>query len=601
MDTSDWGKIPIQFGSLVSPLFGWYHPPGSARRAGGIIICNPLGDDLVRAHRPLRHLAERLAAAGFPVLRFDYRGTGDAAGDESEPARVPAWLTDIGSAVDELRARSGVARVALVGLRAGAVLAWAVGAGREDVDAVVSWTGFAGGGAAVDEMVRTHRLHRKLEPQAFSGGPSAPGGEESLGFFLSDETMAGLREIALGALPRRSSLRGLVLAPGESDAVTPALAGFAVERRQVPPDKFLIVPPHQGPLPEEALAVVGEWLEGVWANERSDQPGVDETSDQRGVALPASPAARGRGVEEPHFISGPGRLFGILHRPAAPRSELPALVLLNAGCVPRMGAHRQYLPLARRWAGLGFSVLRLDLSGIGDSPAAPGAEENLTYPPRALDDIEQALTWLAGEAGARQFVLAGLCSGADLALAAADDPRVAGVVMMNPRTFFLHELGAVESFKGARWYQDALHRKDAWVKLLRGQVDLVRVARTVAPKALQILRRGARRLVERDDGDAGSVPARLRGLAERGVDLLLVVAPHDPGIDYVDANFGAGMAALRQVANFRRAEVPGTDHTFTALWAQRAVADLVTEHLAGRYLAATAAAPASAAALGVTG
>jgi hypothetical protein len=58
--------VPLRFGGPGGSLFGWYHPPrGALARAAGIVLCNPLGDDDVRAHRPLRHLAERLSAAGF--------------------------------------------------------------------------------------------------------------------------------------------------------------------------------------------------------------------------------------------------------------------------------------------------------------------------------------------------------------------------------------------------------------------------------------------------------------------------------------------------------------------------------------------------------
>jgi hypothetical protein len=90
-----------------------------------------------------------------------------------------------------------------------------------------------------------------------------------------------------------------------------------------------------------------------------------------------------------------------------------------------------------------------------------------------------------------------------------------------------------------------------------------------------------RRLVKRGDD---SVPGRLRALCARGVDVSLIVAPHDPGIDYVDANFGAGMRALGTVPNFQRITIDGTDHTFTALWAQKRVGELVTEHLVARHL-----------------
>jgi pimeloyl-ACP methyl ester carboxylesterase len=333
------------------------------------------------------------------------------------------------------------------------------------------------------------------------------------------------------------------------------------------------VPPHQGPLPEEALAAIAEWLVGLYP-ERSES--VAPARAARMVPVPG---------EEPHVMVGRWPLFGILHRPVVPRPGLPGIVLVNAGCVPRLGPHRQYVRLARRWAALGFAVLRLDLSGIGDSPPGPDAPENLTYPPDALGDIVQAMGWMERETGARRFVLAGLCSGADTAFtAAAVDARVAGLVMMNPRTFCVHDLDEVESFKGARWYQESLHRKESWMKLLRGQVNVVRAARALAPKAIRLIKRKVRGLIERGQGADETVPERLQALAGRGVDTLLVVAPHDPGIDYVDANFGAGMRALVGTRGFHREEIAGTDHTFTALWAQERVAALVTEHLAARYL-----------------
>ena len=54
-------------------LFGFFHPAVGVSRATGVVLCPPVGADLVRAHRALRHLAERLARAGFDVLRFDFR------------------------------------------------------------------------------------------------------------------------------------------------------------------------------------------------------------------------------------------------------------------------------------------------------------------------------------------------------------------------------------------------------------------------------------------------------------------------------------------------------------------------------------------------
>jgi len=47
----------------------------------------------------------------------------------------------------------------------------------------------------------------------------------------------------------------------------------------------------------------------------------------------------------------------------------PAIVLLNAGVLHRVGPNRLYVKIARKLASAGFVVLRFDLSGIGDSKA----------------------------------------------------------------------------------------------------------------------------------------------------------------------------------------------------------------------------------------
>jgi hypothetical protein len=79
------------------------------------------------------------------------------------------------------------------------------------------------------------------------------------------------------------------------------------------------------------------------------------------------------------------------------------------------------------------------------------------------------------------------------------------------------------------------------------------------------------------------VPRALRRTAERGVDTLLLVSRKDPGVSYVDAHAAEGMQALASVPGFIRADIEGTDHTFTPVSVQERVSDLLTEHLEKRY------------------
>ena len=154
---------PLYFGQPSRPLYGWYHPPvASAGRA--VVLCNPLGLDATRAHWSYRHLAERLAGAGFDVLRFDWSGTGDSSGDGSGPDEVAGWIDDLGQAIEALKARAGAPGVHLVGLRAGASLAAHVAAARDDVDSTVLWMPAMTGAAWVTEMAKLHRLYLRIDP-----------------------------------------------------------------------------------------------------------------------------------------------------------------------------------------------------------------------------------------------------------------------------------------------------------------------------------------------------------------------------------------------------------------------------------------------------
>jgi uncharacterized protein len=115
---------PLYFGEGSRRLFGVYHPPTSPReRAQAVVLCPPAPQEYMTSHWALRRLATHLAKAGAHVLRFDYFGTGDSAGD-SDAGTFELWQEDIESAANKLRELSRVSRVSLAGYRLGATLAW---------------------------------------------------------------------------------------------------------------------------------------------------------------------------------------------------------------------------------------------------------------------------------------------------------------------------------------------------------------------------------------------------------------------------------------------------------------------------------------------
>jgi len=133
---------------------------------------------------------------------------------------------------------------------------------------------------------------------------------------------------------------------------------------------------------------------------------------------------------------GPRRqLAGILTEPAVtPRQQI--VVLVNAGVTPKVGPFRLYAELARRLAHDGFRTLRFDLGLIGDSGQEYG---HLPLAERTRKQIAAALDHLAARFPDSQFVLSGLCSGAEDSFRYAEhDDRVTRVVMIDP---FAHRTG----------------------------------------------------------------------------------------------------------------------------------------------------------------
>lgn len=127
-------------------------------------------------------------------------------------------------------------------------------------------------------------------------------------------------------------------------------------------------------------------------------------------------------------------LVGVVTTPEKRRLKKPvAVILLNAGIVHHAGPYRLNVVLARAFAETGFTVLRMDLPGIGDSEWPPSAAN---YEHQVVNDIQSAMDRIQADFAIGQFVLMGICTGADNAhRTALVDPRVVGAVFMDGYTY----------------------------------------------------------------------------------------------------------------------------------------------------------------------
>lgn len=147
-------------------LFAFLHRPEGPCR-GGAVLCAPLAEEKLWSHRVFVSFARELAARGYAVLRFDYRGEGDS-DRPFEQSDLATRLQDTGAAIDELKRRvPELDQVTLVGLRLGATIAAAVAAKRDDIDRLVLWDPVIDGADYMQSVLRTNlmaqmAIHRKV-------------------------------------------------------------------------------------------------------------------------------------------------------------------------------------------------------------------------------------------------------------------------------------------------------------------------------------------------------------------------------------------------------------------------------------------------------
>lgn len=271
------------------------------------------------------------------------------------------------------------------------------------------------------------------------------------------------------------------------------------------------------------------------------------------------------------------RLVGILSEPVAAAAG-PAVILVNAGLIHRIGPRRLHVTLARRMAEHGLRVLRMDLSGIGDSDSR---KDGLSVIEGVQQDVEEAMDVLGERFGAREFLLFGICSGAKVSFRmACRDARVQGVVLVDPGDF--GDRAAVSPASGDSAFVQHYVRH-YWRLVLSKRMSLRRVAGWFTGKAnyrlasrvfstqLQGLFTGRRRREE----TRRTLLGELQALADRGTRALLVYADSGPSLVFHDMMLKKALTAASFGQWVTTRVLPETEHTFVNRKGQEQLLDAV--------------------------
>jgi alpha-beta hydrolase superfamily lysophospholipase len=579
----------LYFDSHGYQLFGWLHrPPNDMQGSIGLVVCKPFGYEAICSHRSLRTFAETAADIGVPALRFDYVSTGDSADIDLQADQLEAWSRNIATAAAELQQRTGVERIYLLGFRLGALLAAMAASDCEAVAGLILVAPVVSGPRYLREM-RTTRLAASLGASGDSVGTLAPNGlsgtggsMEVSGFSFAAATLAHLAQTELTKLGMRPSLEILVMDGKGLSAARDWINGLSgngmrAEHQTLPGTvEMLMTDPQFAVVPEAMVAAMREWLLRIQPQPAATRHEKAARTPDRGPVLP-TPVLRLAGndlqhlvSERPVFLTSQTILFGVVTEPREGDKRRRGVILLNVGAEHHIGASRMYVTLARHWARHGYTVLRLDLAGIGDSGTRLGRPHNEVFPPAAIDDILVAVEYMRSRYSIGDITLGGLCSGAYHSLRAAlVVPSVDRILLVNPMNYVWSESLTAEDLqlevdvaRNVKFYRDRMLSAAIWRRVFSGRLSIWRIVRIVMHRPLLNLRSRiydcARSLRIHIPGDLGW---ELEELAARGVKMIFVFARGEPGIDLLKLQ--AGSSIKRLGAHCLIHVIDSADHIFS--------------------------------------
>ncbi len=247
------------------------------------------------------------------------------------------------------------------------------------------------------------------------------------------------------------------------------------------------------------------------------------------------------------------RMLGFIHRPENFATNIGLLIIVG-GPQYHIGAHRQYVHMARHCATQGIAVMRFDYQGVGDSEGLYPGFEYIT------PDIHCAVyEFLKRTPEIQSVAIWGLCEGASaILLGGAEHKAVSHIILANP--WVRTESGLAKAFV-KHYYLDRLKSQAFWRKIISRKLD---IKSTAAGVFSNIKKAFIPPDIQKDDNHP--FPERmLSGLREFQGKSLMIMSEQD----LVAREFDDLISADKRWQNTitekisQRDDIPETDHTFS--------------------------------------
>ncbi len=537
---------PIAFDGCT----GWLHRRHDAETGSiAILLCPALNHDALNSHHAMRLLADQMAEAGYPTMRFDYPSTGDSVDLDtlhkehgSELSEI--WVNSIILAADFLLRVTGARKLIFCGLRIGATLAAMAAQGRNDIVGFVFLAPVLKG----QSYLRQIWIESKLQNEASDSMQNGITFQE-LSFNAATVRAMGRFDLRQWIAPSSADIA--IFSQTENNLLNECCRNWSESGARASCFNFEGLEPMlslniEDEKPTPRFNSILDWLRENLPPSAASTVGFDESIRSSQISQTY--------IETPVFFGGEKQLFGVVCE-GNPVSTEHIVLIVNPGRDPRHAPGRFSVEFARLLAKDGISSFRFDFAGLGDSPGPAGKETELS-PVFDLDrsaDISAAID-MVEKTGYRHIFVYGLCSGAYHALRAAlAEPRITGLLLVNLPFFdwnggeravdfirhknktpqyFIRELFKLRSWKDAR------HKLGKFESVLRGQLHrlatLIKTASWLPTTWRDLLAGGTLTIGQRN----------ITTLSQRGVQTLFLFGQDDLGLDAFKQEFGGDLAGF---------------------------------------------------------
>jgi pimeloyl-ACP methyl ester carboxylesterase len=359
------------------------------------------------------------------------------------------------------------------------------------------------------------------------------------GFTYSSELRTGLTTLDLLGLPASPSPRVEIVHASERATDKNFIEhlrglGTAVYESHVEGlAKWLDTSSELAPAPQALIALLRDQLHGdsmVDAAEFSDQ------SKSRFISS-VTLSVDEKLVRERCFVLGEPSLSAVLTEPTEkPALAAVAVLLLNSGVERNVGPGRAWVSWSRTLAAAGSTVLRLDLSGVGNSGTWPGKPSFHNYGPETFDDVALGIASLRSM-GHSKIVIVGLCASAYSALGTAVQPGVVGIVSLSPQFYRCGTPGSMAEAEDTNFNRHRISQLD---------------------QKLNLRRKGA--AIEELVGKRHQSIAWIDAWMAQGTHVRLVFGPDDRGLRFLHWRTPRSLKRLEKAPTFALHVHPNLDH-----------------------------------------